>query len=145
MENLSIVYYESLFYGMNVSKIGNVSNIAKPVLLLAILELIEKKYISENKIYYTIELKEEYNHIYREYKKDSIVTPVYYPYYYLKKESFYILNGQINRKTPSDRYIIENIQYAQFDDDLWILLQVKENREKIKTIIKKIIDQYNII
>jgi hypothetical protein len=70
---------------------------------------------------------------------------VYYPYYYLKKESFYILNGQINRKTPSDRYIIENIQYAQFDDDLWILLQVKENREKIKTIIKKIIDQYNII
>lgn len=145
MENLSIVYYESLFYAMNVSKIGKVSNIAKPVLLLAILELIEKKYISENKIYYTTELKEEYNHIYREYKKDSIVTPVYYPYYYLKKESFYILNGQINRKTPSDRYIIENIQYAQFDDDLWILLQVKENREKIKTIIKKIIDQYNII
>ncbi len=145
MENLSIVYYESLFYAMNVSKIGKISNIAKPVLLLAILELIEKKYISENKIYYTTELKEEYNHIYREYKKDSIVTPVCYPYYYLKTEPFYILNGQTNRKTPSDKFIVENIQYAEFDDELWILLQVKENREKIKTIIKNLIKQYNII
>ena len=63
----------------------------------------------------------------------------------MKKEPFYTLNGLTNKKTPSNKYIIENIKYAQFDDDLWILLQVKENREKIKTIIKKIIDQYNII
>ena len=49
MENLSIVYYESLFYAMNVSKIGKVSNIAKPVLLLAILELIEKNILAKIK------------------------------------------------------------------------------------------------
>ena len=39
------------------------------------------------------------------------------------------------KATPSTAWLKENVEFARFDDDLWVLLQNREWRMKIRDFI----------
>lgn len=127
-------YYRTLLLSMKTAKRGNIINIAKPIMMLSIIELIQEGSILGNKILLTDDLIARYNRNYLEYREKPITLSVY-PYYYLNSEEFYTIKGDTSRKTPSLVYIRENIEYAALDEDLWDLLQDPEVREEYRQAI----------
>ena len=133
--NLKVEYYKGLLLSTTQKVTNGKSNIAKPILLLAIIELVEQGHVIGNKIKYDEILKKRYHSIFRKYAE--IVTPIEYPYYYLRNDGFYSLKGVADKKTPSNKYILESIEYAYFDDCLWDLMQDADVRDEFKQSIIK--------
>ena len=93
---------------------------AKPLFILSILECIALEYLGENKIMFNDNnLKDIYNAFARYYNETSLTW---------RKENRPPYNG----KTPSEKYLKENLLYAKLDDELWELLQDAESREYIR-------------
>ena len=137
MNSLQIGYYRDAILSLKQKRTNGKSNIAKPVLLLAIFDLIEEGHILGNKILFDKELMVIYERIFKNYSE--IVTPIVYPYYYMRNDGFYYIKGKAEKKTPSVKYIQENIEYAYFADDLWEMLQNKPVRDDFK---RQIIDYF---
>ncbi len=131
---LKIEYYKNLIRAMNVSRVNGKNNLAKPMLMLAILQGIQERSIIANRITLTESLVHTYKTLFKEYGI-QVLTKYIYPYYYLKGDGFYHLIGDCNRKTPTAKYLRENIEYATFDDELWLLLQDEGARTEIKEAI----------
>ena len=111
----------------------------KPIFLLTLIELIEKQFITENKVFVTPELvatfKENFALLVRTAHKDDFTQP----FFYLKNEGFwffkpnpgFLLDTYIrNVQTLSDR-----LEYAYFADDLYNLLINPQARLHLKTLI----------
>lgn len=65
----SFLYYKDKILSMRVSMMeGSIIYIAKPILVLAILNCIDRNLIVENKIFYNKELKETYKCFYQIHK-----------------------------------------------------------------------------
>lgn len=83
-------------------------NIAKPLIIMSMFELIEQEHVFLNK-FYIADIKESYERLQKKY---SATTPYQYPLYFLENESFYHLkwkNGRIKTHTPSAKLIRENV------------------------------------
>lgn len=119
---------------MNVARNHGQINIAKPIMMLAIMSGIEDGSVIANRILYSDSLIATYNALYKKYSKTP-VTPSIYPYYYLGSEDFYFIKGKKARTTPSEKFIRENIEYTCFDDGLWELLQIPDVRNEIRAAI----------
>lgn len=108
-------------------------NIAKPLLLLAMLDLMDYS-TQDNRIDISNIIK-KYTELQKQYES---TTPYQYPIYFLEnEESFHLKwrNTRIKTHTPSAKLIRENVEYAYFDNALWDLLQDKQMRECFKTVI----------
>lgn len=134
--SLKLEYYKNLLCSMKVAKLRGKINIAKPIMLLTIITLIGEGKIIGNKISFTNDIINTYNEIFLSYRPGNVTRPIY-PFYYLKSEEFYYINGNTSRCTPSAKYLRENVEYAVLDDQLWDMLQDANIREELKqTIIK---------
>lgn len=133
MNQLKKDYYTTALLTMNQKKTNGKSNIAKPILMLAIISLIEDGHIIGNQIHYDEELVDEYNRIFKNYSNS--ITLIQYPFYYLRNDVFYSIKGKAEKKTPSGKYIRENIEYAYLDDGLWELLQDQTTRNEFRELI----------
>lgn len=110
-------------------------NIAKPLVIMAMLELIEQGDAVMNKFNIT-DIKESYERLQKNY---SATTPYQYPIYFLENEGFYHLkwkNSKVKTHTPSAKLIREHVEYAYFDNALWNLVQDQEMRNHFRTIIE---------
>lgn len=110
-------------------------NIAKPLIIMSMLELIEQGDAVMNKFNIT-DIKESYERLQKNY---SATTPYQYPIYFLENEGFYHLkwkNSKVKTHTPSAKLIRENVEYAYFDNALWDLVQNQEMRNHFRTIIE---------
>ena len=133
-QGLKISYYKYLLLSMNVARYHGQINIAKPIMILSILQGIEDGSIKANRILYSESLINSYNTLFKKYSKTAITSSVY-PYYYLGSEDFYFIKGRKAQTTPSAKFIRENVEYACLDDDLWDLLQESETRNELKDAI----------
>lgn len=113
--------------------------IAKPILILAIIRLIENgKTI--NQFNYK-ELDPLYRSIFGQYFIEAHqwnLTPLCYPYYYMKTDKFWHLvwtNAETSTNAPSVAWIERNTKYAYIDHELWILLSYEPYRNKMKRYI----------
>jgi len=105
-------------------------------MLLAVIELVESGLLPENRIYYTQQLLERFRAYFEVVQEPGDSYSPYLPFFHLKREQFWHLKPTPNRQDvlktlrtvhgPSD--INDNILYATLDDDLFILLQSKNNR-----------------
>ena len=102
--------------------------------MLSILKGIQDGNIIDNRITLTDSLINTYKALFKECSQQFQTSHIY-PFYYLKGEEFYHIIGDCNRKTPSAKFLRENVEYAVLDDDLWELLQNKEARNEIKEVI----------
>ncbi|KAA9352923.1 HNH endonuclease [Larkinella humicola] len=98
----------------------------KPVFLLTIIELIEKRLITENRLLITPELvatfKENFALLVKTAHKDDFTQP----FYYLQSEGFWFLKAkpgfQIDTYIRSVQTLSDRLEYAFLADDLFNLL-----------------------
>lgn len=140
-------YYCGVIEKMNqcTNRNNHVRIIAKPVLILSIITLIEKGKTINQFTYEEIE--PIYKGIFGKYfiqAQQQNLTNLHYPYYFLKTEMFWHLvwlNAEDKTDSPSRAWLERNTKYAFIDQELWILLSHPTYRENLKTFIieKKII------
>ena len=131
--NLQKSYYNGVICSIKQKITKGKANIAKPIMLLTILNMIDRGELLENRIVYNDLLKDRYVATLNGYTKD--LTPLRYPFYYMRNDGFYHIMGQTNLKTPSEGYILRNISYAYLDPELWDLLQDPQTRDEFREAI----------
>lgn len=119
----------------------------KPILLLAIIQLIRKEEINSNLIEITPELVLEFKEIWSKLVDTPHTANFSLPFYHLKSEPFWNLiskNGIEIPKTSSNSVksltsLQENLSYAQLDMELFHLML---DTESSQILIQALLDQY---
>lgn len=113
-------------------------NKAKPLLLLAIFDLISDGKCSDNKIFFNKDLETYYKTTCLRWDPDT-TTSIQYPYYYLCSDGYLhitYLHSLVDKpKTPSKKFLLQNVNYASFDNALWDMLQDAASRVDLRNVI----------
>lgn len=156
-EDLRLYFYEKCFtnytkriINIKQAKIRGEVIVAKPVLLLAIIDGISNDLFKNNELYLTEWLEARYEMLMRKYMKNSQFdkpTDISNPFWHLQSDGFWHL--QLTERlqegvTPSKRWLKENVELAYFDEDLWLLLKDMVWRTKLRDYIieHKLIDDF---
>ena len=135
-------HYTKRIETIRQAKIHGEVIVAKPVLLVAIIDGIEANVFRNNQFVINEWLEGRYNMLMQKYAKDSQFddkTTIDKPFWHLESDGFWHLNYEGERlckgRTPSKAWLKENVEYAYFDEALWILLQNKVWRTKLRDYI----------
>lgn len=135
-------YYTKRIATIRQAKIHGETIVAKPVLLVAIIDGIEANVFRNNQFAINDWLEGRYNMLMSQYAKDSQFddrTSIEKPFWHLETDGFWHLNYQGERlskgRTPSKAWLKENVEFAYFDESLWILLQNKIWRMQLRDYI----------
>jgi putative restriction endonuclease len=115
--------------------------VAKPVLMLVLIDGIESGVFANNRFVLNEWLEEHYMKLMLQYTRQSQFdkpTEINNPFWHLSSDGFWHLQLKTKEKmstTPSKAWLKENVTYASFDDDLWVLLQSKEWRTRLRDFI----------
>lgn len=128
---------------MNIrqAKIQGEIIVAKPVLMLALIDGIESGIFTNNRFALNEWLEVRYQSLMRHYTRSSQFdkpTDISNPFWHLSTDGFWHLQLKTKEEmntTPSKAWLKGNITYASFDDDLWLLLQNKEWRIRLRDFI----------
>lgn len=128
---------------MNIrqAKIRGEVIVAKPVLLLALIDGISENVFVDNEFGLTEWLEERYLTLMQKYTRSSQfsnITGIENPFWHLATDGFCNLQYRIepsNTSSPSKAWLKNNVEYAYFDESLWILLQNKVWRMKLRDYI----------
>lgn len=135
MSTLSRLLYRNMLLSINQSKVGGSPNKAKPLLMLCIIDCIEEESVIDNKILFDV-IAQKYK--YHLSQMTGTIAREYYPFYFLTSDNFYHIQWKetpIKTKTPSAKFIRDNIEYAYLDNALWDLLQEPDVRKEYRNII----------
>ena len=132
-------------------RINGETIIAKPILLVAIIDGISANVFLNNLFSINDWLEEQYNKLMSKYARESQFekhTGIEKPFWHLETDGFWHLYYQGDRipktHTPSKAWLKENLQSACLDDDLFVLLQNPEWRMKMRDfIIEHKLTRYN--
>lgn len=134
--------YAKFIGSMKPKIINGETIVAKPVFLVAIIDGIENNVFISNKFSINDWLEERYMKLMTRYTKNSQfndVTGIEKPFWHLETDGFWHLNYPGERlgkgRTPSKAWLKENVEFAYFDEPLWILLQNCNWRSKIRDYI----------
>ena len=156
-EDLSSYFFEKCFANytkriMNIrqAKIRGEVIVAKPVLLLAIIDGISNDLFKDNEIHLTEWLESRYVMLMQQYMKSSQFdkpTDISNPFWHLQSDGFWHLQFSEEPQegvTPSKHWLKEEVAFANFDDELWLLLQDKVWRLRLRDYIieHKLTDSY---
>ena len=119
----------------------------KPVLLLSIIDAIEKRYVFDERIYITAELITLFKSNWNIWVKTSHIMNFTLPFYHLSNEPFWKLIVKSGMNIPltnrnsirSFQALIQSIEYAEIDKDLFFYLNRSIDREILR---KTLIDKY---
>lgn len=108
----------------------------KPILLLSILELMNQGAIRNNRIEVSPQLLETFKQYWGEFVYTKHDPRFALPFYHLKGDGFWHLQTRrgyekavgSKRQIRSMYFLEEAIAYASFDTELFLLLEVSENR-----------------
>lgn len=116
--------------------------IAKPVFMVAIIDAIDNNVFTNNQFVINDWLEGHYKMLMSKYVKESQfdgTTEIGKPFWHLESDGFWHLNYQGERlskgRTPSKAWLKDNVEFAYFDEPLWILLQNKVWRTKLREYI----------
>lgn len=116
--------------------------VAKPVLVLTIIDAVDNDIVCNNNFVLNDWLEERYHKLMQKYTKSSPfdgTTGIEKPFWHLETDGFWHLSYQGERlskgHTPSKHWLKENVRHAYFDEPLWILLQNKMWRTKLRDYI----------
>jgi putative restriction endonuclease len=140
--------YTERIMSIRQAKIQGEVIVAKPVLMLALIDGIEDGVFTANSFTLNEWLEARYLKLMLEYTRQSqFAKPadISNPFWHLSTDGFWHLqlkNKADKSTTPSKFWLKENVHNACFDDDLWVLLQNKQWRTKVREYIveQKLID-----
>lgn len=127
-DNLSLAYYCQRFSALKVSSTKQRGNAHyKPILLLAVIDLIAQGIIKENKIYVEDILLENFNKYWVIIAEDSSYKGgLHYPFMHLQSEGFWHIKFSSDFKGLQPKTLNQlkkSVEYASFDSNLFALLQ----------------------
>ena len=135
-------HYVKCIESIRQKRINGETIVAKPVLLVAIIDGIEANVFQNNRFVINDWLEERYNMLMQKFTRNSQfdgTTGIEKPFWHLESDGFWHLNYQGERlskgHTPSKAWLKDNVEYAYFDESLWILLQNKVWRLKLRDYI----------
>ena len=122
--------------------------VAKPVLLLALIDGVDGGVFTTNQFTLNDWLEEKYLALMKQYTRYSQFdkpADISNPFWHLQSDGFWRLQYMDKPQegvTPTKRWLKENVMYGHFDDALWVLLQNKVWRQKLRDYIveHKLID-----
>ena len=133
--------YTKRIMNIKQAKIRGEVIVAKPVLLLAIIDGISNDLFKNNEIQLTEWLESRYVMLMQQYMKSSQFdkpTDISNPFWHLQSDGFWhlqLVERPQEGVTPSKRWLKENVSYAYFDEDLWLLLKHEVWRTKLRDYI----------
>jgi putative restriction endonuclease len=134
-------YYTDKIISIRQAKIRGEVIVAKPVLMLALIDGIESGVFTNNRFVLNEWLEEHYMKLMLQYTRQSQFdkpTEINNPFWHLSTDGFWHLQlktkGEM-RTTPSKAWLKENVTSSCFDEDLWVLLQSKEWRTRLRDFI----------
>lgn len=135
-------HYSQMIMSIRQAKIHGETIVAKPVLMVAVIDGIEANVLTNNQFVINDWLEGRYNTLMSKYAKDSqfdVKTGIEKPFWHLETDGFWHLNYEGERsgksKTPSRAWLKDNVDFAYFDESLWIMLQNKVWRNKLREYI----------
>ena len=142
-------HYSKRIMNIRQAKINGEVIVAKPVLLLTIIDSIEEGRFLSNRFKLTDWFESRYVMLMQQYTRKSQfpkVTDISNPFWHLSSDGFWHLNCKVNvpeGMTPSKKWLKDNVEYAYLNDDLWVLLQNQEWRKRLRDfIIEKKLTQH---
>ena len=134
-------FYTKRIMNIRQAKIRGEVIVAKPVLILSLIDGISENVFVDNEFGLTDWLEERYLTLMRKYTRSSQfynVTDISNPFWHLATDEFWTLKYRLdppNGVTPSKRWLKDNVEYAYFDESLWVLLHNKVWRTKLRDYI----------
>ena len=114
----------------------------KAILLLSVIDSIERRFIKENKIELTERLEDLFNEKWKQYVKNtSLFSPrITTPYWHMKSEPFwnlYYKNGGVvgNIEPIYSTKTLRREIFAVLEDELYEYLQEKSNRDRLSELL----------
>ena len=115
--------------------------VAKPVLMLALIDGIEDGVFTANRFVLIEWLEKRYLSLMLQYTRNSQFNKpadISNPFWHLATDGFWHLHTKVavvDGSTPSKEWLREQVVFAYLDDDLWVLLQNRVWRTKIRDFI----------
>ena len=134
-------YYTERIMSIRQAKIQGEVIVAKPVLMLVLIDGIESGVFTNNRFVLNEWLEEHYMKLMLQYARHSQFdkpTDINNPFWHLSTDGFWHLQLKTKKEmstTPSKAWLKENVNYACFDDDLWVMLQNKEWHTRLRDFI----------
>ena len=138
---LCFAHYTKRIMSIRQAKIRGEVIVAKPVLLLAIIDGIDADVFIGNEFPLNDWLEERYGMLMKQYMRDSQFdkpADISNPFWHLQSDGFWhlqLVDKSQEGVTPSKRWLKENVTRASIDDDLWLLLQNKAWRLNVRDYI----------
>ena len=135
------IYYVEKITSLRQAKIRGEVIVAKPVLMLALIDGVDSGVFTNNRFVLNEWLEEHYMKLMLQYARQSQFekpTEINNPFWHLSTDGFWHLQLKTKEEmstTPSKAWLKENVTCACFDDDLWVLLQNKEWRTRFRNYI----------
>ena len=137
---MTLLYYESLFSGLNLHTAGGLASPHKVAMLLAVTDLIENGTLIENRIEYSESLVGAFAKRFEELRSEGDSPRPIYPYFHLLHDGFWhhsLKPGQSESyrrlSTVTSRNQVErHIAFAYLDDELFELLSNHTVRELLR-------------
>lgn len=123
------------------TKTRGVKIIAKPMLILAIIKGIDDGRFTSNRFAYD-DVDGIYTALFRKHfmeaRQDNL-TPLCHPFYYLQSDDFWHFSwhpgASVKTDSPSVAWLRRNCEHAYIDTELWLLLQMREYRQRLAEYI----------
>lgn len=134
-------YYTERITSIRQAKIRCEVIVAKPVLMLALIDGLDSGVFTNNRFVLNEWLEERYLKLMLQYTRQSQFnkpTEINNPFWHLSTDGFWHLRlktKEVMNTTPSKAWLKENVDCAFFDDGLWVLLQNKEWRSRLRDFI----------
>ena len=133
--------YTKKINNIHQAKIKGEVIVAKPVLLLAVIEGVEEGAIIDNKINLNEWLEKRYESLMKRYTVRSQFdgfSPISNPFWHLRSDGFWhlVFSGRFDKiETPSISWLKEHVYCAFLDNSLWNLLVDDTWRTKLRDYI----------
>ena len=134
-------YYTDRIINIRQAKIRGEVIVAKPVLMLALIDGVKSGVFTNNRFALNEWLEEHYQSLMLQYTRHSQFNKpadIANPFWHLATDGFWHLQLKTEAEkgvSPSRAWLEENVKCACFDDDLWVLLQSKEWRTQLREFI----------
>ena len=135
-------YYVECFSSLHTMKKCGKPAPHKALLLLSVIDLVERGFIVDNRIYLSDELICQFNKNVVTYLGDSILfqPKIVYPFYHMGSERFWriVYNPKVQVEKITN-YSLANLRqkiaYASIDEELFVLLQNPNIRARLRVVL----------
>lgn len=126
----------------------------KAVLLLAVIDLFESRYLTDNVIHYDRTLRQTYMRVWNRVvpNERTLVADASMPFWYLQQEDFWHVVPKRGREDlvsymydeqvrPSEQMLMDDLDYVELDEDLYFLMTIQSGRVSLR---KALLENYTL-